>query len=81
MAAALYGSLLKPAADATELLSGVLHPTYAPYPWALVLHAARISHVFSTKVKGAGHKLTPGQHMAGFLVMVGRMLSGARSSS
>jgi hypothetical protein len=66
-----YRALLKPTAEATEFLSNtLLHPVYFPYPLTLCLHALRISHVYSTKVKGAGHKLPPAQHLAGFLVMV-----------
>lgn len=66
-----YRALLKPAAEATQFLSSTpLHPTYFPYPLALCLHALRISHVYSGKVKAAGHRLPPAQHLAGFLVMV-----------
>lgn len=66
-----YRALLKPAAEATQFLSNTsLHPTYFPYPLTLCLHALRISHVYSTKVKAAGHRLAPAQHLAGFLVMV-----------
>lgn len=71
-----YRALLKPTADATSWLSStVLHPIYFPYPLTLVLHAVRISHAYSTKVKASGHKLHPFQHLAGFLVMVRRCRS------
>jgi len=65
-----YRALLKPTADATQWLSSTtVHPVYFPYPLTLVLHAVRISHAYSTKVKASGHKLPPMQHLAGFLTM------------
>lgn len=71
IASMAYRALLRPTASATEWLSATtLHPTYFPYPLTLVLHAVRISHAYSSKVKASGHKLPPFQHLAGFLVMV-----------
>ena len=69
-----YRAILKPTADVTDWLSTTtLHPAYFPYPLTLILHAVRISHAYSTRVRSSGHSLAPGQHLAGFLVMVRRL--------
>ena len=66
-----YRAILRPTALITETIStSVVHPAYFPYPLPLVLHAVRISHAYSSKVRASGHKLPPFQHLAGFLVMV-----------
>lgn len=49
-----------------------VHPVLFPYPWITTLHAARVTHAYSRRIRASGNRETigAGPQYAGFLLMV-----------